>query len=191
MEPKIDLDEIYGEQEEDIHGAEQEIAAIPDTPGCLTEEERMWMKYIRVSLRLEDEAARVKAQCEAILKGIEQRRKGLEYIYGGMARHVTAAKLGTGKSKSLKTPWGTVGYRKTPAHLKIRDAAGIIQVAKASKMVGWFKTKEEPSQTGLLDYFKRTGEVPFGCEVEPAFEKFYVKGMKGEAGADNDPVQPD
>jgi len=157
-----------------------------DAPGTNSEEVATLHKYVRLCTRLDEEAERVKEQCALILKGIESRRKGLDFVYGPVARHVASDLIqrAGGKAKSVKTPYGTVGFRAQPAKLDVTDDAALMTYAKSLGLTSWVKVAETVAKGEVSEYFKNTGDIPPGCEVTPAQDRFYVKGPKVEAGTD-------
>jgi len=156
-----------------------------DTPGVDSEEEAALHKYVRLHARIDAEEEAVKAQFAAILRNLDNRRKGLDYVMGGLAKSVTERMLVGKKQKSLKLPWGTVGFRTSATKLDVEDPETVIGAAKEDpSRAGWIRIKEEVNRTALTDYFKSTGEIPPGCKVIDEHQTFYVKGPKVEAGTD-------
>lgn len=187
----IDVDTVYdGDIPAEVHTAiKAEFAAI-DVPGVDSEEMQTLNKYIRVSLRLDDEEERVKAQCAAILKSIESRRNGLDYVYGALVRNVTERLIAGGKARSHKTLWGTIGFRKAPAQVFVKDEAALMGYAKHAHPE-WIRIKEEPVRSAIKDYAKTTGDIPPGCEFIDERDKFYVKGTKSAQRTNGSADEPD
>lgn len=165
------------EQAEAIEWAREALAFVslegqdPDD-----EEVAILHKYIRLTAMYENEIERAKKQAAAIIRGLENKVKGLEYVYAAVAQSVTRRLIGNGKAKSVKTPWGTAGFRSRPAGVEVLDPDALIREAQAkAELAGLIKTKVEPSRSAITDYFKTTGEIPPGCGVIPAGENFYVR----------------
>lgn len=185
----IDADKVYGD--EPLPGEVQAAVALEmeavDVPPD-SEEMTTLNKYIRVSLRLAEEEERIKAQAAAMLKSIENRRNGLDYVYGALVRSVTERLLKGGKARSYKTLFGTIGFRKAPAQVFIKEEDTTMEWLKRLHP-NWIRTKTEPMRSEITGHFKATGEVPPGCEAVPERDKFYVKGARSEARADGDADQ--
>ena len=140
------------------------------------EEVRVLHKYIRLTSMYENEIERAKKQAAAIIRGLENKVKGLEYVYASMAQSVTRRLIGNGKTKNVKTPWGTAGFRSRPASVTISDPETLVEQAQlAPELRCLVRTKVEPSKSAINEYFKTTGAIPPGCEVIPAGETFYVR----------------
>lgn len=140
-----------------------------------TDEQRLIARYSRRRLLLTAEAERIREQLDAMIRGIEREISTLDYLYEWQARQIVARML-TGKARSIKTPWGTLGFRKYDGFIAIRDEKELTEAALASEhMAGVLKTEWRVSKSGLNQYFKETGDVPPGCEAVPSGDKFYVK----------------
>lgn len=165
------------EQSEAIEWARQALAYVslegqdPDD-----EEVALLHKYVRLTAMYENEIERAKKQAAAIIRGLENKVRGLEYVYAAAAQSVTRRLIAGGKTKSVKTPWGTAGFRTRPASVTITDPETLVEQAQLSpELRDLVKTKVEPSRSAVVEYFKTTGAIPPGCEFVPAAETFYVR----------------
>ncbi len=110
-----------------VMAVEEEFATL-DAPGVDDEQIAILHRFVRYNLRLVEEAERVKGQFAAILRDLDNRRKAAEFRFGMVAR-VTAdrlIKVQGGRLKSIKTPWGTVGFRKTVDRVDVADEQAVI-----------------------------------------------------------------
>lgn len=84
------------------------------------------------------------------------------------------------KKKSRTFIAGTVGWRSKPERLVVTDPAALEEwLLKTDAEAGLYRVKVEPEKKALSDLFKRTGEIPPGCDIEPASESIHI-----------DPVSP-
>lgn len=173
---------LEDEEQQDLAALEAELRAEVESmdPGELadTEEKRLLFKYVRARQRIAMEAQRVADQMKAMLRGFDSRLKGLDAFFGPPAARITRELLAGqgGKAKSIKTPFGTVGFRKQNAKLVVTDEAKLIDHCQVAEGMGdcivpdWKLVKSEVNA-----HFERTGEIPPGVEIEPETEKFYCK----------------
>jgi hypothetical protein len=143
-----------------------ELGETDPGPMAQTEDEMTLDRVLRLRGRLTAEYERVKDQTDAMLKQLENRIKGVDYVYQPILEDI-AKRLITGKVKSLKRPYGTVGFRTTQPRLEVVDETQV--------PFGLFRLKREADRAAINKRFKETGEVVPGCEVVPAGEKFYVR----------------
>ena len=80
------------------------------------------------------------------------------------------------EKKRLSLPHGTVYYRKQPYHVEIRDELKLIKT-------GFVRTTESVDKKSILSHFKKSGEIPEGCEIERPEDKLYVKPSVINKGA--------
>lgn len=164
------------EQSIDLEAIKAEVESID--PGALadTDDKRTLFRYVRRRQQLVSEGQRIADQLEAMLRDLKNKVAGLDYVYEGLAADITKKLLAGGKSKSIKTPFGTVGFRSSAARLYVVKDAEVIAAVNAGKLPGEvIRTKIEIAMAPLSDRFKSDGEIPPGCDVAPAAEKFYVK----------------
>ena len=169
LEAKAEHDAIAAQLQEEY--ARLEADAMADTP-----EKQALFKYVRLRNRYAAELTRVKDQMAAMARSLESKLDGLDYMLKSVAENTARQLIAGGKSKSLKTPYGTVGFRTKPMGLNVVDDAAVILARAEGKLPDdVVKTKVEVSKSALNDHFKASGEVPPGCEVIEASETFYVK----------------
>lgn len=138
-----------------------------------TDDERTLARYLRRLSQLADERQRVNDWAEKRIKAIESQAKGVEYVMGGLARDIARRMLAGAKKKSISTPWGTAGFRKSAARLFIADPDKLL--AAAVEHPEWVKVEKKPVHAAVAEYFKTTGDIPAGCDVKPEEEKFFTK----------------
>ena len=135
-------------------------------------------KYMRHRQRLTAEAERIKEMSGKMLAAIDSRLSGLDYVYMGQVAAIVGKLIQGQKQKSIKTPWGTLGFRKQGKHLEIQDETVLLPPCKQNEnplMWDLVVTTESISKEKLKEYFERTGELPDGVEIVPETEKFYAR----------------
>jgi phage host-nuclease inhibitor protein Gam len=139
-------------------------------PGQPVDDENMatTLRYVRLRRRYEDEIERVKEQTAKIVSGLESRLRSLEF-FRPVAEDTARRLIGGGKAKSVKLVWGTIGFRTSPPRVDICDEHSL------DPLFVKIETVKKPDKTAINEHFKSTGEVPRGCELIDAHEKFYVK----------------
>lgn len=154
---------------------ETEALEVGDFPK--TDDMATLCKYLRHRQRLESEAERIKEQMQAMLKTLKSRLDGLDYVYMPIVAPIVSKMLASQKSKSIKTPWGTAGYRTVPDGLNITDEARLIVQADVQPELKHLIVcpPRYISKSELNQYVKKTGDLPDGVETVAAHEKFFVK----------------
>ena len=133
-------------------------------------------RYVRIRQRTSVELDRVKDQMKAMVRDLERRLDAIDYVYKAQAEQITARKLQCQKTKSVKLPWGTVGFRTSQANVEVEDEEALQAAALANEaMADVVKMEWRVSKSGLNAYVKATGDVPAGCKFWPASEKFFVR----------------
>lgn len=167
--------------------APDELDAIRDDVGytdvgtfATTDDERTLHRYVKRLTSLADERTRLVEQTASMLASIDSKAKGIEYVYAGLVQDITRRLLAAqhGKAKSIKTPFGTVGFRRQAAKLVVIDELQVIAEAGGNvAMAGVVETVTEVrlSKSKLNEYFVVTGEIPPGTEVVPERENFFCK----------------
>jgi phage host-nuclease inhibitor protein Gam len=145
-------------------------------PGPLAQDDdtRTFYRYLRIRAQAVAELTTLKDQMAAMVRSAESRVKSLDYVYSEFAARVTAAKLAGGKSKSLKTPFGTVGFRThKPLPVVLDEAAAIAALRKLNQQQ-CLTTKTSIVKAALNDYVASTGEVPDGVDITEGGDVFYL-----------------
>jgi hypothetical protein len=146
-----------------------------------SDEEKRVFRYVRHTLRIEDELERAKRQYELIRKQLENKAKALEYMHGAAVRATVTTELrrrSTPKKpcRSWKTPFGTVGLRSVGGGLGVVSEEALLEAARTNKSLGGcIKVEYRPLVTKLTEYMESTGEIPPGCALTDKSDKFYVK----------------
>lgn len=87
--------------------------------------------------------------------------------------------LGSGKAKFRDLPSGRIGWRKQAERVKVSDPKAVLEWARVMPVeLELIRFKEEPAMDAISDHFKKTGELPPGCEHIPPSEKFYAQPEK-------------
>lgn len=137
--------------------------------------ERLLCRYVRLRQLRQMELSRIKDQMQAMVRSLQSQINGLDYVFQQQAAEIVKAKLGNGKARSIKTPWGTLGFRKQAAKLEIIDEQALIDAACGTGLAVCLKTVFSVNKSMLNDWVKKTGEIPTGCEFVPERDVFYVK----------------
>lgn len=128
----------------------------------------------------EEVAALAKARIDVKLEALNARiERGIRFFASRLEAYATFAKadlLGGGKKKSRALLHGSLGWRKVPEKLAVKDREALLNWARSQPVEsGLLRIKEEPALDELKKHFKTTGEVPPGTEVEPEKEEFIAK----------------
>jgi hypothetical protein len=107
---------------------------------------------------------------EEILKPVLRKRNFLDSFLPALSAWAEQA-LGTGRARSIKLAYGTVGFRKQPDRLDVLDAAAAVAWCEANLPTAITKSV---AKTELKSYAKETGETPAGCEFVMGTDKFSV-----------------
>lgn len=80
-----------------------------------------------------------------------------------------------GKRKSRDLIWGRLGWKTKASRLTIVDTDACLAWCQRQPVeTGVLRIKEEPALAVIQERFKRTGEVPPGCEVSEESEEFFA-----------------
>lgn len=113
-------------------------------------------------------------QYARIQKMFDGRERSLEYTKGAEFRAIAEADIASNpKGRFFQYAMGRVQIRAGKDKLVVNDEAAAIQWAKDVEAVEAINTTESIRKTPLMDHFKETGEVPDGCEIIEATDKFY------------------
>jgi phage host-nuclease inhibitor protein Gam len=125
---------------------------------------------------LDSKESIVKAQYKAMMDDIENDRKFLMARFGAQLMTWTLENAKKG-AKSVKLLTGTVSVRTVPEAFFIADEDKFLEWAlEHLPEVLKEKTVTHIDKKAVEEYFKKTGEVPDGCDVKPSEERVYVKG---------------
>src|SRR5579859_1522194 len=143
--------------------AMEALAAYLPNGDILTDEERRVHMYVRLVNQIETEREGAKQNVRAMLHAIEmqaeRRLTGLKFRYGAEVRQTVTRMIGSGKAKSIKTPFGPCGFRTVPGKLEIVNEDGLLNAMPEFRVMRF-----TPNRQALQAHFKRTGEIPPGCE---------------------------
>lgn len=145
--------------------------------GELVTDERLktLYRYLRRRGQLAAEAERLRENLHAMLKEITRKVETLDYLYQEEAKATVRDMLAGKKAKSLKTPFGVAGFRTIAAKVEVVDEATLIKAAESDvDLMALVRTETRVSRSDVADHFKRTGELPPGCELSAAYEKFHI-----------------
>jgi phage host-nuclease inhibitor protein Gam len=150
--------------------------------------------YIRTVSAKVREIETIKAQCAAMVKDVQREIDHLEFLYGHQARAVTEQLLEArrGNAKHIKTFFGNVGFRTTPARIQVRDAAQTIIWAQqhAPDLLETTLNKLALSRSftvtpdGVVNADGERLEIP-GVQITPSEERFYIRSATTNATTDD------
>lgn len=125
--------------------------------------------------QLEDAVARLRARHAGLARRLETRGAFLRHALEQYAtRH--RDEVVRGKRKSLDLLHGRIGYRAKGEHLKVVDKDVLAAwLAEQDPTSGLYRLEVRPEMRALQARLRETGEIPPGCEYEPAAETFYVE----------------
>lgn len=119
--------------------------------------------------------AAITDQIGAMIREENRRSEWLQHRFGAELEAFAGRELQGQKSRSLKTPFGTLSFRSTPGSIRPLDKQGALAWAKEHAPDA-VVTREDLVVTPLKD---RTDLPPILFEVTPAGDRFYIKtGVK-------------
>ena len=162
-----------GLTEEDVRA---ELAGVDVGAFANSVDEGELFRYLRRRGQLLNDIERIKEHTEAMLRQLNARVKGLDYLYLGMAQTYARDRLTGKKAKSVKTPFGILGFRMLAGGVEVENPQELIAAAQTKlDYMPLVLVKESVSKEAVNTYFKDTGELPPGCTLKPAVDKFYIK----------------
>lgn len=133
-----------------------------------------WVVRRVMEARAYGQAVKEWAEAEATRAGREE--EALLAYFGAGLHQVLAQEIERerGRRKSLKLPAGTIGLRSEPVRLRVEDEEKVIAWAKAH-LPQAVRVSERISRTALNEHHAQSGEIPDGCELHDAGERFYIR----------------
>jgi len=154
--------------------AEAENLDVGELP--VTDDERLLYQYLRRRGQIQSEIERVSENAKAMIAALASKLNGLDFVYKAKAAAVAAALLENKKAKSVRTPFGVAGFRKSNMSIELIDEDRLIAEADSNiDLIELVRVRKEVNLAAVAEFFKRTGEVPPGCGVIPERETFFVK----------------
>jgi len=133
-------------------------------------------KYLRIRNRYMAEIGKANLLFGTMVNSLQRKMVALDKAYESIARNSTQLMLEGAKRRSVVTPFGKAGFRAGKEKLVID---------KEDMAMEWLKTnlpealKEKTTvtigKTEITASFMETGELPPGCHIEPATDKFYTE----------------
>jgi phage host-nuclease inhibitor protein Gam len=152
-----------------------------------SEDKLAW--YVDKLATIQEKQARITAQAEAMVADLEREADGLRFQFEGQARAMTEKlmKAAGNKVKHIKLLTGTIGFRRSPDRIAVRDEAAVLLWAEQHAPM-LIARKVDSKRLAVRDgvvIVKETGEVveANGLEVALGEEKIYVKSAKA-SGSD-------
>ncbi len=135
--------------------------------------------------RVKDREAALKAAVAALAKGFDEEtaplRRRIEALYEGLGHYAAEHRdelTEGGTRQSAVFPSGTMGWRKTPLSVKLKNVKRVLAALKALGLDRFIRIKEEVNKEAMLEELDVAAEVP-GVELEQS-EVFFVKPLTME-----------
>jgi phage host-nuclease inhibitor protein Gam len=139
-------------------------------------------KIERIEGRCAARAAAVEAECRRLREWAEREnareRESADFLAAKLEPWARG-ELDGQRRRSIGLPDGTVGFRSTPGRVEVTDEAAALAYCEAN-LPEAVKVKKSISKSEIAEKFKKTGELPVGCEWAAGEERFYVKTGSGE-----------
>jgi phage host-nuclease inhibitor protein Gam len=154
--------------------AEAESLDVGELPA--TDDERELYRYLRRRGQLQSEIERVSENAKAMIAALAAKLHGLDFVYKAAAATAVRTMLEGKKAKSIRTPFGMAGFRKSAPAIEVIDEDALIAGADSNiDLIELVRVSKDVNRAAVAEFFKRTGEIPPGCEVMPEKESFFVK----------------
>ena len=112
-------------------------------------------------------------------------RRGIAFFEAQIEKYATdnrEALLGGGIKKSRKMLYGTVGWRKRPGRLVVKDPEELGKWLREQTDLTLYRVKIEPEMKALQENFQKNGIIPPGTEYEVDRERFYIEPVDPAEG---------
>jgi|TARA_R100000306_G_C4364073_1_gene136733 hypothetical protein len=164
-----------GTDEQMAEDVDSEMAAL-EVDDQETDEIKHLFRYIRLRSRYKEELKRVEAQTDKMIMELVRRIGYLDHANEIVARETVSNMLKGRKQRSVKTPFGNAGFRKTQDLLVVSDE-NLVKVAVENGQLPeeCVKTETKIDKSGLNTHMQNTGEIPMGCSIRAGTDRFYVK----------------
>jgi hypothetical protein len=151
---------------------EIEPPSVPDAFAIEDASSANWL--VRRIVEARAYAKRVKAWADAEVRRAERDEQFFLQRFGHQLEAWTKAQIAKGRSKSVKLPAGTVGFRIEPPRLDITNE---------QRLIGWCRTTLPDAiriETRVLksvvkDHLEQTGECADGISIAGGGQRFYVR----------------
>ena len=137
------------------------------------------LELLRVSTRRQADAERIAtAEVGRVQAWLTRQRaqhdRRADWLRAAIASYAAPARalLCAGRAKSASFPAGRVGWRARPERLEVRDEEAFSSWCAARDLV---RTRVEPDRRAATEQYRKTGEVPDGCDVVGGDEAFFVE----------------
>jgi hypothetical protein len=158
-----------------------ELAVIDAEAKANAGEGMKWLPgwYTRKIGEYNDTRQRLQAGYEAMVRAIDRQQAALEYRWGTKLQQEVDRQFSEGvKGKSIRNPFGVIGYRAVHKDAKLVDEDSAFVWAKEHYPDAIKPPKTIPESlnwAALKKYILETGEDVPGIEYTDEYQKFYVK----------------
>jgi hypothetical protein len=150
------------------------IAPVPANFAVVDVKSANWVLRRIMEARAYAEAVQQWAEAEAERAKREEEFFLLHFGNGLQAVLEEEIEKQKGRRKSVKLPAGTMGYRAEPQRLRVENEAAAIEWAHRH-CPDAVRVTERISRTAINEHHTASGEVPEGCTIQPAGERFYIR----------------
>jgi hypothetical protein len=184
MDPRCQYDYepfVYDEAKEWPNG----VPAYEPAPRIIPDDEAD--RLIDRLASMDERQRRIKAQADAMIREIDNERKGLLFKHETDLREWALSKL-KGKARSVKRLVGTCAFRTVPGRVVVTNPDDALAYCRQWLPEAIRETVDVKALQPVADIDPETGEikqtVPTGCEWVPSRETFTVRGAKTEDSDD-------
>jgi hypothetical protein len=154
---------------EAIEQDESQVAAATAEPEAADAAPALDVEAIKAEVAGVDIGKLARDEDESILLRYLRRRQQV-------AMEIAGRKLAKSKIKSIKTPFGQVGFRKVNGGIVVTDEDKLIALAMRDKAYkALIRVDVNLQKSSINDHFKTSGEIPPFCELGADEERFFVK----------------
>ena len=164
-----------------MEALEVELLAPPDTLpverpkqefSIQTEEQAAWVLSKHAAINAKRDL--LKKQFDAMNAEIDANERFLEWRFGKQLEGWARQNLPSGK-KSVKLLTGTLAFRKVSESLEVVDEAALMSWAQGDCPEAYkVKMVETIDKKVVKEHWKKTGEIPPGCDIKPESESFSI-----------------
>jgi hypothetical protein len=156
----------------DIVPQEIEPPSIPESFAIEDASSANWL--VRKIVEARAYAKHVKAWADMEVRRAERDEQFFLQRFGHQLEAWAKGQIAKGRSKSVKLPAGTVGFRIEPPRLDITNE---------QRLIGWYRTtlpgairiETRVLKSVVKDHLEQTGECPDGVSIAGRGQKFYVR----------------
>lgn len=151
-----------------------EVDAVDPGPMATDDDTKTLYRYLRLRMYATAELTSLKDQMDAMVRSAESRVKTLDHFYSEFAARVVAAKIKGSVARSIKTPFGTLGFRASKPRSVVGDEAAAIEALTKLGQAQCVRRTPSIDKAELDKYIAATGEMPDGVDMTDGGDVFYL-----------------